>query len=737
MPPYENEREGQVEFFRSMRLEDEIDLSDNTDGVYKGTLFEFKLTIPNYKSTLSQAVKYLSHMRMKGRSVPANIILVALNESRAYLFRAADFMGRVESVYVGAASRNNDDFDTDVKPEQIDYGSPAGLRRILEALLVEKYVPVSIDAYDVVGWADRYYRENPLASKIQLFEELRSPHHFKGLIKPWDGDESDFRHIMDLLNDPEHRKQLGAFYTPPEYCELGANLVREAVSRIPEGNDYVIIDRCAGTGGLEAALDDELLSHVIVNTFELKEWLVLNERIGDKVRMIVPPPAEVRLDSALVNGGNALEREFVFGEGEGLSEEYRDSIERIAGYVSDERCNVILYENPPYRDDVADNGRVRKSYVYEEMSKELKGLPNSNVSTARDLSNQFIWSGWKWYLTKPDDFMVLLSPLKYWKTLGLGDKCFIRGYLLNRAHFHAHQSAISLILWRSAPESVESIRLEKVDIDERTRELVHGGEMVARKCHATLEPLFDRRRGENDVRSDVYCERDGRQTSGRRCDGVSYDADDIVGYLRTDSFGVDAKHVSLTRCTLYNVRGFYLRKDNLLDKLPLFCAKLYRQSKWYERDVYFTTSDGGRAFQEDEDFKRACLIFTCLTERNKCRSFVADNGVIYKNEICFDEGSYASQLLAKFELTPDESALLESFKSVLREARNTTGYDERFPYGPFQVSAELNSRWKDEYGHVIYSYPVLNTALATLKKQLGAFYDAHIVQKLFEYELLK
>jgi type I restriction-modification system DNA methylase subunit len=76
---------------------------------------------------------------------------------------------------------------------------------------------------------------------------------------------------MDCLNDPQHKKELGAFYTPKEYCKLAVNFVREAISKVPKGNDYVIIDRCAGTGNLEVCLSDEELSHTIVSTYELKE----------------------------------------------------------------------------------------------------------------------------------------------------------------------------------------------------------------------------------------------------------------------------------------------------------------------------------------------------------------------------------------------------------------------------------------------------------------------------------
>ena len=89
---------------------------------------------------------------------------------------------------------------------------------------------------------------------------------------------------------------MGAFYTPEPYCKKAAELVEMAVARVPDGNDYIILDRCAGTGNLEAALigvydknGDELISHCVVSTYEYYEYKVLLERIGDKVRDIIPP----------------------------------------------------------------------------------------------------------------------------------------------------------------------------------------------------------------------------------------------------------------------------------------------------------------------------------------------------------------------------------------------------------------------------------------------------------------
>ena len=165
---------------------------------------------------------------------------------------------------------------------------------------------------------------------------------------------------MDCLNDNQHKKELGAFYTPKEYVKLSTKLVRQAIKKIKEANnDYIILDRCAGTGNLEQFftdknvkditiqeldkyleeetielylkdknkvikminknfnlitmeelenyqtsisiydyLFDNELQHCIVNTYELKEWVVLNSLIGDKVKMIIPQNAIIDLIDA-------------------------------------------------------------------------------------------------------------------------------------------------------------------------------------------------------------------------------------------------------------------------------------------------------------------------------------------------------------------------------------------------------------------------------------------------------
>ena len=54
-------------------------------------------------------------------------------------------------------------------------------------------------------------------------------------ILPWNGDETDFDAVMDALNDPVNRKDLGAFYTPLPYVKEATKLVRQAIGSLPKG----------------------------------------------------------------------------------------------------------------------------------------------------------------------------------------------------------------------------------------------------------------------------------------------------------------------------------------------------------------------------------------------------------------------------------------------------------------------------------------------------------------------
>jgi hypothetical protein len=803
------EREGQIKFFSDLRIDTEVELTHNTDGVYKGTLFEFKLTIPDINRALFQAIKYLSHRRIKGEPVPAQILLVALNEQNAYLFNSGDFLVDIEKIYAGAASKNNTDFSTKIKPEEIDYSHILGLQQIIETLKKEHFTKVSIDLFDVVGWANHFYTNNPKANKSQLYEELRTPRVFKNYIYPWKGKDMDFKYINDLLNAKTLKKELGAFYTPAPYCRKATELVRQAIKRLPAGHDYIILDRSAGTGNLEEFLTDknvdditvgeldryidndlkvkylqnkknvfttfypdrfddvmvgELekhktkislhdyisdneISHTIVNTYELKEWIVLNERLGDKVKLIIPPTAEPTAE--LVNGGDALSDHFVLGskvERKFISKEYLATIDELNSYITDKKKNIILFENPPFR-DTASNSHTHAtkgytSYVKEQLRGELRG-PALN-----DLSNLFISSAYKYYLNKKDDYYILFSPIKYWKSLNLGEHKFINGYLFNRIYFHAGSSAISCILWQNLSESKEELTLMAYDINAQDTSSTNDvyalplHTVKVKKAHNLISKLYDKYEVTDGDGVGVLLELDGRETHKQYSKASIKPVfnKSIIGYLVSREFGFDHPRLATTlvRCGLYDGHGFYLHARNYFEKLPLFAAGKYDSgSRWWEKGTIFKTSDGGNDYVRDKNFLKSCLIYTCLSYFNKCRSFEGSDGRYYRNELCFDGKTIANEKLSSFKLSGVEKELLLSFEEVLNEARKTENYNSKYAYGTYQIDNELNTSFKDENDTTVYDHPQLNTKLLALKAMLNKYYETEIQPKLFEYELLK
>lgn len=91
MKIYATEREGQEAFFKNFGINPESALIENTDGVWNGNLLEFKKTISDTGKVLFQCVKYLSKLRISGRSVPRNIVMIDLNRRIAYVYDAQDF----------------------------------------------------------------------------------------------------------------------------------------------------------------------------------------------------------------------------------------------------------------------------------------------------------------------------------------------------------------------------------------------------------------------------------------------------------------------------------------------------------------------------------------------------------------------------------------------------------------------------------------------------------------------
>lgn len=786
--PYKIERDGQIEFFDNYGIpynDDASILIDNTDGVYNGNIFEFKLNITNLNRTLFQAIKYLSRLRVKGESVPATILLIDLNSTTVYVYKSKDYFDAIHKIYTGAASKNNDGFvagNYNLKLNYSDMAESAQVKKILKGNKVypdEMYIPVDIDENCIVGWAERYYREKPNASKgdflgddtgtaVKVTGEIRDPRHFKGLINPYTGKSNEkFKYLMDCLNDRLSKKDLGAFYTPAPYAKKTAELVQMAVDRVPEGNDYIILDRCAGCGALEEPLEflydkngDSLIKHCVVSTYEYYEWKVLCERIGDKVRDIIPPSeANVVYENGKVANADAMSKEFI-----------ENPI--IRQYVDDPKCSIILYENPPYQDNTAfsytneDGSRAKASRAGSYISNEFKTkavLRDTSGSAARDFSNLFIWSGFHYYLRYPEDVYIVFSPLKYWKTVGLGEYQFASGFLFNRKHFHATASAISCICWNNISSHSDRINLDAYDISSDD-ELEYVKSITVRQCSKTFLDYYDKRIFVSDVETTVWCTRDGSTDFKAKIDTKAIYNDNIIASIGAPAFAPDGLNQYLVRATYcHHGRTFFLRSDNYKTKLPLWVGKWFPQENWYEKDVFYNTSDGGDAYTHDPQFLKSCLIYTCLSNQNKCLSFDGSDGRRYQNELCFDNSKtslfempippsaidelplalkdlnrYATN--KETALDDEEKKLLEVWNQILIEARKTAGYNPEYNYGVYQITKELNTSHTIGTGRskkTVYDYPVLNGHLDTLRVMLKAYYKSHITAKMFKYQLLK
>lgn len=750
MKTYNTEREGQLAFFKNIGINAEQALIENTDGVWNGNLLEFKLSISDTNKVLFQCVKYLSKLRISGTSVPRNIVMIDLNRYTAYIYDAQNFYEEIHKVYSGGASVANEGFDSKgVQPRKLEYSNSTDMDELKRVLKQTEYVKIRIDENCIVGWAERYYRENPTASKADFLGddgefshegEIRNPVKFRDFIVPYGGGTNEkFKYLMDKLNDRLKKKNLGAFYTPEAYAKKAHELLQLAIARVPEGNDYVIIDRCAGTGNLEAVFTDEELSHCILSTYEYFEYKVLFERLGDKVRHIVPPTEQnIEFSSGLIVNADAMSKEFIDNE-------------VIKRYVDDPKVTVIMYENPPYADSSSstfNDGDKTKQYktdrkelfVTQEYIKNISAT-NESRNSSQELSNLFVWSGFKYYMRQPTDSYVVFSPVKYFKSIHLINQKMIKGFAFNRKHFHASDSVISCVLWANENSSDAEWTLNAFDIIDD--ELIIEKDIVIKKVSKTIVDFIPKIVDKADITTNVACKSDGTPiiyTSPKGRQPVFNP--DIIGYMQVNAFPVAAINRYLVRCNwdsgLSKSQGFHLRKTNYKEMLCLFCAKMFPQDNWYEKDVYFTTADGGDRYTKDRDFLKSCLIYTCLSRYNKCLSFDGSDGRFYRNELCFHKDAVAMNDLAKFKLDDEEKKLLEVWNRVLEKAVATGKMVEKFTYGPYQIEQEINTFHKDETGKKnIYDYPELNAELNTLKTLLKTYYKTHIREKMFEYELVK
>ena len=793
----------------------------NTYGYTKnfGVIFEHKDNLQAYgeSKALSQALLYLVQFNLNGMPVPAKIVLVDQTNSEIHIHKTEDYKEVVNDIDKYAsmrASKGIDGFVLKSEPQVIKYSfEDDDTIEPIKRLIKDKpeFCKVDITTKNVYGWANYYYKNaeaeepcynekgeplqypdgkyktrkiyNQKAEKKAFFRELRHPvGTLKYKINDWKGSESDFALIMDMLNDPTTKKKLGAFYTPDQYCELGHNLLKDAIKRVPDGCDYVIIDRCAGTGNLEGVLSDEELSHCIVNTYELKEWLVLKDRIGHKVRHIFPelPPEDYAGDySELLNGEGFLDGSDAF------SKEFNDQLEEVIEKTKKaEKVIRIFYENPPYAETTnvefqkkgigKKHSTWKKSYAVEKMKNDpmVKGVASN------DMANVFIWSAFNLLMKNKEDSYVIYSPIKYWKSQKIIDRVFVRGYAVNRKYFHATSEAcITLSLWLNEKETEEQeLKYDAYNISAIGLE--QEGTLIAKQVHSLFSKKYYRMSFDPELilkdQLGTACALNGSETdkSENKWSVNRNTYNNTLGYLvvKESGFNYPGLQCSLTSAPMYNGNGFVLQNETYLYKLPIFIAGRYIDNcrDWKAVSFVMKSGDGAEEYLADckkikDDplcdlnvYLHRCLIYTGLTHYNHQRSFTASTGKEYRTELCFsNENTLASKELKAFidsgyALTEEEQSLFEQWNRIVKRAKQKTEYKERegvewndnYNYGLFQIDQEINisvSSTNPLTGKE-KKLPLdgeLNNMIKDFKKQLKNYYLNNLTDMLFKYQFLK
>ncbi len=741
---YQSEWDGQVDFYSRIGLSP--DFAVNSDGVYKGVLFENKLTINNIGAVLSQLIRYASKLRLLGKPLPYYLIANDLNREIAYIFKSGDYLDKIEETFDGAASYQPENIVAE-EVHSIKYNSIKGLNELTNLITKEKYTKYHVDFFNIIGLAREYYKQNPNKDDFLDLKngEIRKPKLLADRIIPYTkSTNKEFEKVMDCLNTKLQQKELGAFFTPEGYVKLSQKMLIDYIEQHvkPKGKDYVVIDTCAGVGNLESGLPDEILSHCILSTLEPNEYLVLQENFGDKCLVVVPPVNALSYDIIPTK---------VSSDGKVLEDVVREK-------VNDPNCIVIMYENPPYSEVGGDNmygtkrnNNWKESFVCKEMKKEHKGV------ISNDLANLFIWKAFKYYCVKPDDCYIVYSPAKYFKSQNLINKYLFNGYILNRKHFHATPGVITCCQWlnripdanhNNIPEFTEA-ELTAFDIDSNN-EPVAVDVISVKKVYHKLSEGYPKCKIYGSTTDGILCELNGKE-SNRQYNTIKTYSDGIIGYLASWSFNISPKNISLTRVTRYDGHGFHLTNGSFLEGCVMFCAGVFPKYKWTD-DIYNKTFDSLGIYRKDENFLKKCLIYTCLSFQNKCRSFYGSDGRYYSNQLTFTETARNRKLYPKTSadlhiqrlgLIKAEKNLMDLFIKILEEIKSTDEYNEEFIYGTWQIMDEINI--KEESGKIgrdgkpvlTYKYPILNTMILELKRLLREYYAKHLVKDLFKYELVK
>ena len=764
-----DEKTWQTQFYETVFGNDieSVHVDRSTDGYTTGIIFEHKQNVTSYgkNKALSQALIYLTRFNRDGIPVPSKICLVSQDEQKCFIYDSQDYLTVIEDIEQYANLKASDGIagfraGACKKEIQFNMASARGMTEIINFISeAPKTIKVHVTVNNVYGWSCFYYdnaeeyKQKP--EKKAFFNELRNPQKtLKDFIYPWEGEEKDFKFIMDMLNDPKTQRELGAFYTPPEYAKLATKLVYQAIERAKKSGkkDFIILDRCAGSGNLEMFFDDETLSHVIVSTYELKEWIVLKDRFGSRVRYIIPPiPTSKDVfpklnEEGFLSGANALTKDII------------DNRE-VRKYIDNKDCAVILFENPPYIEpngNTGTSGEWKNNFVITEMKND-----NSISGTAtNEMGNAFIWSGFKYFLREPYDSYIVFSPAKYWKSQHIVNKKFGYGYAFNRVKFHAKTQATVMCAWwiNEDDNKTKTISLRAINLDSENKPIDEGEIEVRKVFNNISERFYDKRDFKNDSDDGIAINLDGTERIDASVRVRTKYNKNIIGYLVANSFTFDNNRLNagLTVTGRYDGNGCFIRKDNYLKLLPLFAAARYsdHESDWKVMSLIMKCADKAEKYEKDyesgilNEFVHKVLFWICMSHYPHMRSLNGSDKRLYKNELCFDGNTLAKKewmdfVKSGYKESEEEIVLFEKMKELLKMIRRCAEeYNKDFSYGLFQIDEEINVKIEtgqksDGTPKFDYKYGDLNNLIKEIESLSREYYRNNLEDILFQYEFLK
>lgn len=693
---YNSEIEGMIDFWTELNITPDYQL--NTDGRYNGNLIEFKLIFTDLFAHKEQIKRYIKAYNSAALPIPKISYLISINE-RKYI-------------------KINNETNTEI--ESKSWNDPHDF--LNDLCSQNDYIKGWIDELSIVAYNNKLCNDYKkfIKTKEDVKNEFINPKFLN--IEPFDWytqiktEEADNSNIgwlhfnMNMLGPSLLKKQLGAFFTPDKYVNIATEMVRDAIKRVPEGNDYIIFDRCAGTGNLERFLHQDELSHCVLNTIDYTEWTTLKGLYDGRVKMIIPPTRKgININTGLLTNGDALSEEFYkfclhTGQMSIFDQPFEEESEMLASWFKEPNMTIIMLENPPFVEPQggASQGKqtfeIKDAFLYKEMGKCTFDKKNAN----RDSANLFIWSAFKYFLKNEFDSYILFSPIKYWKSQHIIDKKFVKGYLCNRKNFNATEGGISLIEWSNIDTKNDSILVQS-DLGDRLIKKHFNNPSSLLKNTTNKKPICWMFNLSNIPKPD----------NGK-----------LVNIL-------DPAYIKVQK-------PYGLAEDNILEMIPLWAANCYEYEDYTEIEVVMKSSDKGNQYTGNLNFLKKCFIWGGLTRNNQCTS--RPDCI---NEYCFLQNSRADKILSKFLIDKIDHDLLDQWKKVLNIAKSKSEFIAKYKYGLKQIDTEINimvpSGTFNKKGEeiMVRKYLDLNEEIGYLKSMIKDYYKTQIKPKLFEYELLK